>query len=96
MIIAEYDNINSCGTKILELSNNYKKELEKINSIIKNLTRVWEGIDKNEYVTFFQEKCFPILKELNDVIEKYGNYITNVQETYNILDETFANKKIEV
>lgn len=96
MIIAEYDNINSCGTKLLELSNSYSKELEKINNIITSLEDIWKGIDKNEYVTFLQEKCLPILTELNNVIKEYGDYIINVQESYKILDEIFALKKIEV
>ena len=38
----------------------------------------------------------PVLKELGQEMENYGLYLKNVPNAYDILDEEYASKEIEV
>lgn len=95
-IIANYDNITKCGDKLVELANEYNRELNKINVLIMSLANNWEGTDSEKYVGLIQKDYLPKLKELSEIIEEYGIYIKNVSTSYSMLDTAFASKKIEV
>ena len=43
-----------------------------------------------------KEKYTPQLEQLKDTLKEYGEYLTKVPDAYDILDETFSSRKINV
>jgi uncharacterized protein YukE len=90
------DRITKDGNNIIQLSNEFSSQIKSFESIIDKINSVWEGQDSLQYINTMKEKYVVGLKELNDVILNYGNYLKNVSISYKVLDQTFATKQIDV
>lgn len=95
-IVVNPDRITKDGNNIIQLSNEFSSQIKSFESIIDKINSVWEGQDSLQYINTMKEKYVVGLKELNDVILNYGNYLKNVSISYKVLDQTFATKQIDV
>ena len=92
----ENANVESLGNKVLECSRSFESDTKKLTSIIDSINSAWEGSDSLKYVNSLKEKMEPVLKELVNEMNNYGLYLKNVPNAYDILDEEYASKEIEV
>lgn len=88
--------INKISNNILQNAESFNSEIQKLLSTIDNISLAWEGADALEYIAALKDKYIIGLQELNDMVERYGNYLKNIPEPYQVLDENFLNKKIDV
>lgn len=95
-ISIDKDGVKKMGTSIIESSNDFKGEINKFLEIIDGINSAWEGADALKYINTLKEKYVVGLNELNDIINKYGQYLVDVPEAYDLLDETFSTKNINV
>jgi hypothetical protein len=86
--------------KVVDTFINCKEELDikilNIEEIIDNITVAWNGADETKLVAVLQEKYVMGLKDLSNCLEEYTKYIDATVDAFDLLDDTFASKKIEV
>lgn len=90
------NNIKNNGKQILENFESLSSDIKKVEGILENINIVWEGADALKYVNAMKNKYIKEFDELLDEIKIYGEYLSNVPVAYELLDESFANKNINV
>ena len=95
-IVMNSSTIESLGNKVLSCSKTFENDTKKINSLIDSINSAWEGNDSLKYINTLKNKMEPVLKELSEEMNKYGLYLKNVPNTFDILDDEYASKEIEV
>lgn len=81
---------------ILEECEDLEKISNRFLAVIDNINTAWTGADALKYVNNLKEKYVTELNNLTDVVKEYGNYMKNVPEAYDILDEIFESETIDV
>ena len=77
--------------KRVDLENEYRKIVKSL----EDLEATWEGTRANKF--FLATKEFlPELKNAIDSLKDYTTYLNGVPSAYNTLDNSYANKKIDV
>ena len=94
-INVEYDNLRETGNNIINYSDLFRKEVLKIESNIEKLSYIWQGKDANKYIKKIQETYIPKFHKISDILNEGGKYIVNVEKGYELLDSTYASKKID-
>ena len=89
-------NIESLGNKVLSCNETLESDVQRLNTIIDSINQAWEGSDSLKYINALKNKMEPVLKDLTNEVNNYGLYLKNIPNTYDILDEEYASKKIEV
>ena len=89
-------NIESLGSKVLSCNETIETDVQKLASIFDSINQAWEGSDSLKYVNSLKEKMEPVLKDLTAEINNYGLFLKNVPNAYDILEEEYASKEIEV
>lgn len=84
------------GNEIINYSSNLNDNAKQLINIIDRISNLWDGADSLKYINTMKDNCIVKLQNLSDLVEKYGQYLQQVPEAYNILDETFASKNINV
>lgn len=84
------------AASINKLSNEFDVEVKKLIQIVDNINSAWNGADALVYVNNMREKHLINLKQMQDQIEEYGEYLRAVTEPYAILDEKLSKKRIDV
>lgn len=86
--------------KVVDTFVNCKEELDtkilNIEEIIDNITTAWNGSDETKLIEVLREKYVIGLKDLSNCLEEYTKYIDSTVDAFNLLDDTFSSKKIEV
>lgn len=75
-----------------DLTSNINHLIEVINSI----NNAWHGHDALKYINIMRDKYVVGLLELKNIVFEYATFLEGIVDAYNVLDETFATKSIEV
>ena len=95
IINVESGKINNIGNNLIEKSDIFEKETNKIKSNIEKILDIWDGEDAQKYTKEVLEKYIPILNELAIIIRKNGTYFKLVDSTYNKLDTEFSEQELK-
>lgn len=88
--------VTTCGNDIAAYVDNFGTTINEFSTNIGEINNIWEGEDALAYINAMKDECLPLLNEIKEVFEQYGEYLQKVSKTYETLDETFATKTIEV
>ena len=94
-INVEYDNLTETGNNIVELSEKFSEEVRKINENVNKIEKIWSGKDSEIYLNRMRNEYIQNLNELSNILNEYGKYLLKVERGYELLDSTFASRKIE-
>lgn len=88
--------VTNSGKQICDAALDFSSDIKKLENIINNINVAWDGVEALKYVNLLKENYIVKLNELADDLQKYGEYLINVSKVYDLLDETFASKNINV
>lgn len=88
--------ISSYGKQICDISSDFSSDINKLENVIEGINNAWQGADALKYVNKLRENYINNLNEIASDINKYGEYLVNTSGAYDLLDEIFANKNINV
>lgn len=88
--------VRDSGKQICDATLDFSSDIKKLENIINNINSAWDGADALKYVNNLKESYIVRLNELAANLENYGEYLINVAKVYDLLDETFSNKNINV
>ncbi len=95
-VTIECSDISNYGKQIIDYSNDFKDQINKFTSLIEEINSIWDGADALKYINTMRDKYIVGLEDLRAILEDYGNYLKQVPEAYQALDEVFSTKRIEV
>ena len=95
-VVVDAIEIRKKATLLKSYSDSLEDEIVKIKNIVSNISASWSGDDAVKYVDVLQEKYILGLNELKKIIDDYAIYLNNIPEAYEILDNVFSDKHIEV
>lgn len=84
------------GNELLEYSQDFGEYIKQFLNIIDSINYVWEGADSLKYINVMKERFVPGLEKMNSVIKEYGDYLKKVPEVYDLIDEIYSSKNIDV
>lgn len=88
------NNVKKIGSSILQDINDFYSDIKKIEQLIEDINNYWSGADELNYINKMSDVCLPKLYNKYNNFTKYGNYLKDVPGVYDLLDETFLNKRI--
>lgn len=88
-IMNKANNLSVC---IVEVKN----EKNRINRLISDINDAWKGKKATEFTTNLKEKYVDELSKLEEILEKYHEFLSKVPRAYETLDEDYASKNINV
>ncbi len=88
--------LNKLGTSIKSYASSFSSNIRKIKAVVGDIDAAWDGENSVAYINTMNEKIIPGLEELQRVLNTYGDYLKNVGEAYEALDEAFSSKSISV
>lgn len=95
-VIVENYEIKSLASEMSNHSDELAEEIKKIRNIVDNVSVAWEGPDASKYINVLQDKYILGLQELKKIIDEYVVYLNNIPEAYELLDNIYSTKHIEV
>lgn len=75
---------------------NIEQEIKNLQSEIEKISSIWKGTDATTFIQLFDEKLISCLIRVNELVDLYGTDLGVVASTYEVLDDTFSEKSIEV
>ena len=96
MIDIDIEKTKKIANQILEKADDLNYYVNQLTNIIDRIDAAWNGVDSLKYINTMKENCVLELKKLNEIMEKYGEYLSTTPDAYAILDETFFSKNIGV
>lgn len=88
--------IQSFASKMQVYSENITDEIKKIRKIISDISNAWTGDDASKYISVLQDRYILGLEQLKEIIDEYAVYLNNVPGAYELLDEFYSSKYIEI
>ena len=82
---------NSFDNSIKELN----KELNNINKALESLKSGWSGKDATDFYNKIEKTYLPELKNAISILSTYTKYLKKIPRAYEIIDDSYANKKID-
>lgn len=95
-VYIDKDSVSSKADTIISDLEEFKVQINKFLSVIENINSAWDGEDALKYINTLKEKHVPNLNEFLDFLNDYSNYLKNVPGAYELLDEIFASKVMDV
>lgn len=95
-IVINYDALSKQGVLVKEMGTDLEMQINNLLLKVEELGDDWKGNDSRSYIETMKEKIILELQKVYPLIEEYGEYAKNVAEAYKMLDDNFANKKIEI
>ncbi len=86
-------------TKSAELSDNIdllRSELKKLITVVGDISDGWKGTEAEEFTRKMDEDYINKMQDLISKIEKYQVFLSKTPGAYQLLDDIYAEKKIEV
>jgi uncharacterized protein YukE len=87
--------IKRIGKKLSSNANDLHNEGQKINSIINEMAGYWEGEDRDRCVSLVKDTYLVNLERFKQKIDAYGNYLGEVPNVYDQLDNSYMKRKIK-
>ncbi len=95
-IFINKNDLKKKGEEILSYINTFSNDIHKLENVIDNINIAWQGADQLKYVNALKNNYINELSELANILKKYAEYLINVSQAYDLLDEIFSNKNIEI
>ena len=86
-------------SKTKGLSTNISSVKNEINSLKKSVSDIegaWKGKKATEFVDNLNTSYISELNELEGILEDYNDFLSKVPRAYEMLDEQYGNKNINV
>lgn len=84
--------IKQIGYSLKENASDIEKQTVNISNIINDLSEAWEGTDYKECRNKVNDKLIPSLKKSYTAIDKLGNYLIKVPNSYDSVDSLYESK----
>ncbi len=88
--------LNKYGNKIKSNSKDFERDIKNFYSIIESINSAWEGDDALKYINVMRDRYMKMLLETKQLLDDYGNYLNGAADSYEVLDEVFSSKNIDV
>lgn len=88
--------VSNVSKVILENVEYLQNDVKQIENVINSINEAWEGADALKFINTMRDKYISELNEAIDIISRNGTYLSNIPKAYDLLDETFSNKNINV
>lgn len=88
--------ITSYGKQMCDISSDFLSNVNRLENVIEGINNAWDGADALKYINTLRENYISRLNKVADDINKYGEYLINTSGAYDLLDEIFSNKNIDV
>lgn len=95
-VIINKSGVSKLSSQMKESTNDFKSEIKKFETVIDGINNAWEGADALKYVNKLRDSYLRKLNELVSDLEKSSEYLENIPLAYNLLDEIYSNKNINV
>lgn len=95
-VIVKSHEIKSLASEMSNYSEELGEEIKKIRNVVDKVGAAWSGQDASKYINVLQEKYILGLEELKEIINEYTVYLNNLPEAYELLDNVYSSKHIEV
>lgn len=95
-IIVKKDELANYGNQMLNISNEFNRDIKKFTRIIEEINDAWDGADALKYVNTMKDKYIRNLEDTRKTIENYASFLNKVGDVYQSVDEVFASKNIDV
>ncbi len=89
--------------EIIRINALYNSNLESIEneyfSIVKSVDELkngWQGEKANKFINAFENEYLKGLKNAIDLLSNYSDYLSKVPGAYELLDESYKNKNIDI
>ncbi|MBD9085782.1 hypothetical protein EGP64_03835 [bacterium] len=92
----DINSVKNVSKKMIEYSSNLEDNLKQLESILENVESSWKSDDSRKFVSNIRENCIANFFKLNETVSKYEKYLSEIPDAYNILDEDFSQKIIDV
>lgn len=94
--VVKKQEVRSAGNEIIGYAEDLTNYINQFQSIIDSVNNVWQGADALRYINFMRDQYTPKLLLFKSMLEEYGLYLKKIPEAYEVLDETFSSRKIDV
>lgn len=88
--------VKTCGSEILECSSNFDGQIKNYNSIVDSINTIWDGVDAAKYIATLRDNYITTLNQIKGIFDQYGEFLQNVPDPYETLDEAYAAKTIDI
>lgn len=95
-IIIDKSKINEVYKSLSENKESLDSNIMHLNTIIDNIMTIWTGKDQAKLIKVLQEKYVVGLQDLSNILDEYTAYLSNIPKGFDLLDDTFMNKNIDV
>lgn len=95
-IVVEKTEIENFAKELYGYSEQLEDQIQKIRNILVNINNVWKGNDASKYTEVLNGKYVAGLEDLKKIISEYAIYLNNIPEVYEMLDNIYSNKKIDL
>lgn len=86
--------VRKSGEAIKQQNQKFKNDIKRLENIIDSINSAWEGDDSLKYINTMRDTYLNGLKELNECIEDYGEYLNKVSKAYDAVDSTYNSKQL--
>lgn len=83
------------GKKLNSNAADLHSEGQKINNIVNEMAGYWQGADRDKCVNLIKDTYLVNLERCKQRIDSYGNYLGEVPNVYDQLDNAYMRKKIK-
>ena len=91
----DYANVKLLSDKLTGYSEQFDSEIRNIKNIVENVSKAWGGDDATKYIEVMNEYIME-LEKIKEFIDIYSNYLENIPGVYELLDEIYSEKYIDV
>lgn len=88
--------IETLSDQIKENIDDLKKEHENIKEYINDIKKGWKGENADKFYKAFEDIYLPNLISSINVLSEFQTFISKVPGAYETIDNSYANKNIEV
>ena len=95
-IVVTKSSIDSIVSELQNEQSNITSYNTKLDNELGNVNQAWKGADATKYTEKMQDDYKVLLKEFNDSLQTYIDYLSKVFNEYQTLDDKFVSERIDV
>lgn len=95
-VYIDKDQVLAKADLIISDLEEFGNQISKLLAVIENINSAWDGDDALSYINILKERYIVNLNEFLKVMNDYSDYLKNVPGAYELLDEIFSSKVIDV
>ena len=73
-----------------------KSEINNLKSLTKEIDNSWKGKKGTDFINSLDNSYITELEKLEAILEDYNDFLSKVPRAYEMLDEEYGNKNINV